>query len=359
MTREKHPFSHEDISLLAKSLKKQLSDRDQLPGHLELLNMLARATGKSNYQSWLASRALEAGVDSVENSSSTLIQQRQHEVEIVFRISQDRIAAKEVFERDDSGRVRDRRHEPVSRVLALFDVSLMIEGAPESVARFRASAKPSLLPDGEEPERWFLPFLPRALANLVATAPNRLSIFGSVDLPLDDVIELGPASPLVGHSTEVPVAVARLQRDRLAHECLQADQCTQGFRQVKELLWEIFGVSSPRLAVQTYRTPMSQIAKYLRDYLEAEGDMFMGAWNEEKVGRAARLLERAVTKPRAVTKNDWKWARQDIYVASPPNHWERSALPPPALFAGIEESAEGSLLGADTAEPKSSAVSAS
>src|SRR4051812_25392358 len=44
MTRPVFPFHATDISQLARSLQKQMTDCGHLPGHLELLNMLARAT---------------------------------------------------------------------------------------------------------------------------------------------------------------------------------------------------------------------------------------------------------------------------------------------------------------------------
>lgn len=43
-------FSTDDISALAKSLRAQLSARATLPGHVEMLNMLARASGHRNFQ---------------------------------------------------------------------------------------------------------------------------------------------------------------------------------------------------------------------------------------------------------------------------------------------------------------------
>ncbi len=50
MTRTPIAFSVDDISALAKSLRKQCEGRDTLPGHVELLNMLARSAGHQNFQ---------------------------------------------------------------------------------------------------------------------------------------------------------------------------------------------------------------------------------------------------------------------------------------------------------------------
>jgi len=45
------PFSVTDISALARGLRQQLVDCDHKPGHVELLNMLARCVGHRNFQS--------------------------------------------------------------------------------------------------------------------------------------------------------------------------------------------------------------------------------------------------------------------------------------------------------------------
>jgi hypothetical protein len=44
------PFRADDVSSLAKSLRAQLQARETAPGHVELLNMLARAVGRRNFQ---------------------------------------------------------------------------------------------------------------------------------------------------------------------------------------------------------------------------------------------------------------------------------------------------------------------
>lgn len=49
-----------DVSALARSLKRQLQEIEGPPGHLQLLNMLARATGAPNFQAWRAEAELQA-----------------------------------------------------------------------------------------------------------------------------------------------------------------------------------------------------------------------------------------------------------------------------------------------------------
>ena len=51
MSKSCIPFSVTDISALARGLRQQLADCDHTPGHVELLNMLARCIGHRNFQS--------------------------------------------------------------------------------------------------------------------------------------------------------------------------------------------------------------------------------------------------------------------------------------------------------------------
>ncbi len=59
MTRTVFPFYASDVSELARSLHRQLADWDHAPGHVELLNMLARAAGSRNFQHFRAKRVAE------------------------------------------------------------------------------------------------------------------------------------------------------------------------------------------------------------------------------------------------------------------------------------------------------------
>jgi len=54
MTRSVFPFYAGDISALARSLHIQLTSCGSVPGHVELLNMLARAVGSRNFQHFRA-----------------------------------------------------------------------------------------------------------------------------------------------------------------------------------------------------------------------------------------------------------------------------------------------------------------
>lgn len=55
MSKQLIAFAHPDLSALAKSLRSQLAALDHKPTHVEMLNLLARASGHANFQSLRAS----------------------------------------------------------------------------------------------------------------------------------------------------------------------------------------------------------------------------------------------------------------------------------------------------------------
>lgn len=57
MSRTPLPFHAEDISALARALKGELARLEHQPGHVELLNMLARGVGCRNFQHFRAQAA--------------------------------------------------------------------------------------------------------------------------------------------------------------------------------------------------------------------------------------------------------------------------------------------------------------
>lgn len=59
MSRTSLPYSADDISALARSLRAQLAGRTEPPGHVEWLNMLAKAVGCRNFQHFRAQTAAQ------------------------------------------------------------------------------------------------------------------------------------------------------------------------------------------------------------------------------------------------------------------------------------------------------------
>ena len=59
MTRTHIPFAAPDISSLARHLARELAETSETPGHLQLMNMLARGAGFRNFQHFRTSAAEE------------------------------------------------------------------------------------------------------------------------------------------------------------------------------------------------------------------------------------------------------------------------------------------------------------
>lgn len=59
MSRIIHTYEAPDLSALARVLKREIDARAEKPGHVEILNILAKAAGFRNYQHLKASRAAE------------------------------------------------------------------------------------------------------------------------------------------------------------------------------------------------------------------------------------------------------------------------------------------------------------
>ena len=66
MTRTVFPFAARDMSALARSLARELEAGDHRPGHVQLLNMLARAVGYRNFQHFRAQHAAGERLDEAQ-----------------------------------------------------------------------------------------------------------------------------------------------------------------------------------------------------------------------------------------------------------------------------------------------------
>ena len=69
MSRPQIPYSVDDLSSLARTLRAQLLAREGVPGHVEFLNMLARAGGRRNFQALRAEAAGAAELASAPEAS--------------------------------------------------------------------------------------------------------------------------------------------------------------------------------------------------------------------------------------------------------------------------------------------------
>lgn len=84
MSRTAIPFQAGDVSNLAKALRAQLLARGEVPSHLEILNMLARASGRRNFQQLRAEALQEAPSSEAAAVSEPLDVRRLERVERCF-----------------------------------------------------------------------------------------------------------------------------------------------------------------------------------------------------------------------------------------------------------------------------------
>jgi hypothetical protein len=70
MSRTSLPIQADDISAMARSLRAQLANCGHAPGHLEMLNMLARSVGHRNFQSFRSQLAARARVERLESAAA-------------------------------------------------------------------------------------------------------------------------------------------------------------------------------------------------------------------------------------------------------------------------------------------------
>lgn len=113
MSRSTYPLAIPDLSAFAKALREQLLKLDRAPGHVEMLNLCAKAAGYKNYQHFRAqaepteSRPAEPlpDLDKVEKVARYFDREgrmaswpsRQNHQELCYWVMWSRIPAGEVF----------------------------------------------------------------------------------------------------------------------------------------------------------------------------------------------------------------------------------------------------------------------
>lgn len=65
MSRSVFPFVAEDVSALARALGREIATCDAAPGHVQLLNMLARSVGFRNFQHFRAQQVAQGRLDAL------------------------------------------------------------------------------------------------------------------------------------------------------------------------------------------------------------------------------------------------------------------------------------------------------
>ena len=87
MSRVPMPFYAEDVSALARSLRRRLREAEAAPGHVELLNLLVKSAGYRNFQQFKAEFDARRAVEPPETQAAEVNAGR---VKRVVRLFDDR-----------------------------------------------------------------------------------------------------------------------------------------------------------------------------------------------------------------------------------------------------------------------------
>jgi len=74
MSREIHALTIADLSTFARALREALAQREALPGHVEMLNLLSKSAGYKNYQHFRAESDAAEQVPVAPKADSELIE---------------------------------------------------------------------------------------------------------------------------------------------------------------------------------------------------------------------------------------------------------------------------------------------
>ena len=320
MAKQTFAYFHDDISALAKSLKRQLDTHGRLPTHTQLLKMLAHASGSQNYQSWRPASAHSAHLGALAT----------------LRIDSAHPAATEIFEHAPDGSVVDPRHEPVASRFALIDIGLSI-GRYEGIVRCRVSASTHLLNmEAQEHLEDHLRLVAlRSLHERMEDDDHTVTVVGDVILNLDQFLT-EETHAFDGEKVE-QVHISHKLAKKLRSECTDSLLGSQAFEEIRDALRTTMKRSNPSAFFSRNAELSREVANYLDAFVEASGELFMHSWNIEKLGFVADLL-RSAANGKQVGETDWNIAKRGLSSALGPNHWNNLIAAPkqvPERFAVV------------------------
>ncbi|MDX2370870.1 MAG: hypothetical protein QNK36_21120 [Colwellia sp.] len=302
MTKQTYAFYHDDISSLAKSLKTQLSSHGKIPGHTQLLHMLAKATGHQNYMAWkeISGNDGEALINLKLNTSRSI----------------------DIFSPNQDGTSSDPRNESIERLYALIEVEVSM-GKYEGSIWCKASASKELVAPSlvEDRSSLFNKVIVSAIAEQLIENSEVITVFGDIDVDLDEFLENDnfTNSPVEIKQVRIASSLAK----KLRSECTIASKCSEKFDEVKELLWTIFHTESPSDIFKANTKETKLVANYLDDYIKCQGSMFLTSWNNEKLGYIAECIK-GVANGKSISVDEWEWMSRDIYSARSEPHWKKA-----------------------------------
>lgn len=311
MTKSVRAYYHDDISALAKSLKKQLDSHGRIPGHNQLLHMLAKASGSQNYMSWQKESGNEASA--------------------IANLEVDSSRSRDIFTPQKDGTFKDFRKEPVDRLHAIIDINISI-GRFEGALRCHPSMKIELVeePFRDRVNRFFESLLLLAIEDLFAEDDLNISVFGDVELNLDSYASLTPSTLQPGSRENKQVRIGSRLAAKLRSEIELAKKSGAAFDDITNLLWEVLSENDPSTIFRSNPEASRALIKYLCVFIECQDSMYMTSWFNEKLGGLARNIEN-VLHGESYSIDDWQRVRSSIYSANAEPHWGKPLDAPPGL----------------------------
>lgn len=275
------PFNHPSISDLAKSLRKSISSAHRVDiGQVEMLQLLAKASGFQNYQS-----LKQYSEGNFQNNETQLIV-----VSCTLR------EVNEVFERDSrTGKVIDRRHQKTDNVLAAATITVKTR-LGEASARCIVIAAVENLSDREliTPERTLATLLMKHVALSASSFFNSLDMMSETKVVISE--ELIRSHHQIDETKRgeliVSVNVDDYAYQRIVSQSVSIDKAIERYKSSIEFLKNLAYSEKITLSADEKKTATESLS-FIENAIEistAKGGISMYSWNSEKFPAIARFV---------------------------------------------------------------------
>lgn len=305
------PFSHENTSELAKSLRKTLAD----DGHsgikqTQMLRALAKSSGARNFQAYR--KKPRSNDDSVHLIALTTVEP----------------SIGELFGRNDEGQLEDRRHQRVQRLIYGLNAQIDLgKSKAEVVLRVEA---PGQFDSDYEPDEGLiedktLEALSEAITHPLVDLHQRIEL--TIDLDSRTTASLrghGPATRIA----RLPHSVMRQLWENAAQVNASTQECEDCVAFLDEIAEEPEKASRDAVSVR-------RALNYLQDIVDCSGQPFMYSWNSEKISGICDIVGRWVDGA-TVDEMERRYVFDNLFVFNSPNAWVRR---PQARWRSDDEAA--------------------
>lgn len=298
MARTTIPYVHGDVSSLSKSLRSTLAEygiSDIKQSHM--LNALAKGAGARNFQSYRA--------QNLTNRSG----------EVLIALSAARNTLRELYERDASGEIQDRRHTTTNCLLFGLNVEIDLGAASVEIV-LRARAGGQFTADSEPDETIIEDKALRALADSLATTP--IDFHESQSVAVD--LEARTTSALRGNGRAT--CLQRVSAAQFAALCKSAAEVHASTKACEDCVEYLREVAEEPERASREATPVRQALSYLEDIVECSGQPFMYAWNQEKISGIQHIVS-AWMRRQPITEQDRRYVFDNLFVFNSPTAWHR------------------------------------